>query len=343
MPNAFLNPLEEKLAAHIQKNGAITVADFMATALYDKTHGYYTTQNPFTDFTTAPEITPLFGEVIAVWIVTTWQRMSQQTGHNAFTLLECGPGRGTLMSDVLRTLKKIAPDVHRAATVHMLETSPTLTSIQQETLQDHTVAWHKNITEVPNERPVILIANEFLDAFPIEQYVKINNTWQERCVNYTPEKNFHFSEQKTAINTQIFPADNDFYETSTAQDSWLNALQNHFVNVPLQTLFIDYAIAGGNTLQALKNHEFTPVLENMGQADLTAHVNFERLAQNLPNAQITDMSTFLTQYGLPLRLNGLIDNASPELKEELIRVAERLLSPEHMGALFKCLTHHQFG
>lgn len=313
----------------------------MQHALYDPKHGYYTTQNPFKDFTTAPELTPLFGEVIAVWLTTTWQEISHATGHTNFNLIECGPGRGTLMSDALRTLKKIAPDVYSAAKVHLVETSPTLTKTQQETLQDHTITWHTDIKTVPNNAPAILIANEFLDAFPIDQFERINGHWQERHVDYTKSKGFHFTTKPTKIDTNTFPTSADFHETSTAQNTWITDLSEHFNTQAMATLFIDYAITGGDTLQALKHHQFVPVLEHIGTADLTAHVNFNRIKTYFEQAHIIDFSTFLTQYGLPLRLNGLLETANEPTKQELMRVAERLMSPNHMGTLFKCLLTRQ--
>ena len=175
-----MTPLAARLIAEIAANGPITVADYMAACLGDPEHGYYRHAEPFGkdgDFITAPEISQMFGELIGAWAVATWQTMG---APSPFILAELGPGRGTLMADLLR-VARVRPAFADAARIHLVETSPRLHEIQRATLGAANASWHDTVADLPGG-PLILIANEFFDALPVRQYVRTATGWAERMV-----------------------------------------------------------------------------------------------------------------------------------------------------------------
>jgi len=175
-----VTPLGTKIAALIAANGPITIADYMALCLGDPEHGYYMAREPFGrggDFVTAPEVSQVFGELIGLWAVATWQAMGAPP---SFVLAELGPGRGTLMADILRAVR-VRPAFVDAARVHLVETSPRLRAAQEAALSGVAVAWSDTVDALP-ARPLIVIANEFFDAIPIRQYVRQSSGWIERMV-----------------------------------------------------------------------------------------------------------------------------------------------------------------
>ncbi len=175
-----MTPLGQRIAALVAANGPITVADYMALCLGDPEHGYYMAREPFGragDFVTAPEVSQVFGELIGLWAVATWEAMGAPP---SLVLAELGPGRGTLMADLLRAAR-VRPAFLGAARVHLVETSPRLRAIQEATLRDVAVTWHVTLDTLP-PGPIIVIANEFFDALPIRQYVRLDLGWSERMV-----------------------------------------------------------------------------------------------------------------------------------------------------------------
>ncbi len=175
-----MTPLGDRIAALIAANGPITVADYMALCLGDPDYGYYMTREPFGrggDFVTAPEVSQVFGELIGLWAVATWQAMASPP---SFALAELGPGRGTLMADLLRAAR-VRPAFLDAARVHLVETSPRLRALQDATLSGVEVTWHADVAGLP-PGPLIAVANEFFDALPIRQYVRTATGWAERMV-----------------------------------------------------------------------------------------------------------------------------------------------------------------
>jgi NADH dehydrogenase [ubiquinone] 1 alpha subcomplex assembly factor 7 len=185
-----LNPLGQRLAERIARSGPITVADYMAAALADTEHGYYRRADPLGaggDFTTAPEISQLFGELIGAWLIDCWDQAGRPEHVN---LVELGPGRGTLMADMLRVARR-APDWLKAITVHLVEINPRLRQAQAASLAAYAPYWHEAFATVP-DGPVMLVANEFLDALPVRQLVFRNDAWRERLVDWTGETGFHF-------------------------------------------------------------------------------------------------------------------------------------------------------
>ena len=178
-----MNRLGEKLAGLIRATGPISVADYMATCLFDPEDGYYTTREPFGaagDFVTAPEISQMFGELVAVWLVQAWHAGGAPT---PVTLAEIGPGRGTLMTDMVRTLRRIAPDLAAAAGFALVEASPRLAQVQRATLDAAGIAatWHETIDTLPGQ-PLLVAGNEIFDALPFRQFVRIDGKWLERGI-----------------------------------------------------------------------------------------------------------------------------------------------------------------
>ncbi|MBI3760023.1 MAG: SAM-dependent methyltransferase, partial [Deltaproteobacteria bacterium] len=176
-------PLLPLLRRMIAEQGPISVAAYMALALGHPRHGYYMTRDPFGvrgDFMTAPEISQLFGECLAVWCALNWDAMRRPL---PVRVVELGPGRGTLMADVMRTLERIAPDLARGAAIHLVETSPALRTKQEGALRGRRVAWHDTLARVP-AGPLLLVANEFFDALPVEQFVRAGEGWRERVVDW---------------------------------------------------------------------------------------------------------------------------------------------------------------
>jgi SAM-dependent MidA family methyltransferase len=319
-----------------------SLADLMTFALTDPEHGYYTTGHPFGragDFITAPEISQLFGEMVALWCVEQWQKLECPS---AFTLAELGGGKGTLMADVLRTTQKIAPAFFAAATVAMVEISPILQAAQQQALHPFAKGrWHTTIDSIPEDTPLLLFANEFFDALPIEQYIKTADGWHERWVDTT---GFVVGAVVNPSPLFIDAPTGSILEHSPATLRIFTQLCERIRNQQGAMLIIDYGYTNhalGDTLQAVKNHQYVPVLDNIGKADITAHVNFAALndiavEKNL-SPTLSTQRDFLHQYGITTRLAALLKNASVAQQEELMSQYQRLAGVEAMGVLFKVL------
>lgn len=314
-----------EILSHILKQGPLSIATYMETCLYHRDYGYYMTQNPFGkegDFTTAPEITPLFGELLGCWVADTWDKLGSPS---TFNLVECGPGRGTLMADMLHAIAKVAPNCQSACTPVLMEISPTLRQCQQQTLkQHHKATWAASLAQVDFTLPTILIGNEFFDAFPIRQFCG----GHERTV---------MAENDTLIFSH--PDEAVTYEDSPAQDAFLTDLKNKLTQG--YALFIDYGYSegSGDSLQAVKNHAHVSPLAHPGTADLTAHVNFARLRKiwGENNTQLSDQASFLMALGLPLRAAKVLENSTDDQKIKIEQAVHRLLHRHEMGSLFKVL------
>lgn len=342
--SALADIIREKIAA----SGPISIADYMALALGHPEHGYYTTRDPFGvrgDFITAPEISQIFGEMIGIWCAQMWMQM----GGGPISLVELGPGRGTLMADMLRATRSAA-NFHDSITIHMVETSPTLANAQYMRLRDDhpRIEWVDGIAELPKNR-MIVVANEFFDALPIKQYVMTDSGLRERRVTWGENSQaFEFVLAEPGLmlaksGTAIPP--NTVMEHSPASRSILRQLASHIHEHGGAGLIIDYGYLGEahhDTLQALKSHLFHPVLADPGEADITAHVDFTTLmevARDVGNhvpALITQ-GEFLIRMGAQLRLEMLLRQATGPQREMLVSGLERLISPQAMGELFKVM------
>ncbi|WP_420962614.1 class I SAM-dependent methyltransferase [Brucella sp. IR073] len=343
-------PLKQRLIRLIEASGPISVAEYMAACLGDREAGYYTTREPFGregDFITAPEVSQMFGELVAVWCIGAWQAF----GKPANTVLcEIGPGRGTLMADMLRTLQKLAPAFYNSARIAMVETSPRLIEIQQQKLKSHAVSidWHNSFDEIP-DGPLILVANELFDALPIRQYVKLNGRFVERLITVA-DGELCFTAGAGSIDPALLPAgyetapEGTIFEAAPARTALMQEIAERIAATQGAALLIDYGHleAGfGDTLQAMSRHRFADIFESPGEADLTSHVDFAALAQT---ARACHCRTGTMTQGEFLLAMGLLDRAGKlgagkdEAAQEQIRSdVERLAGPGEMGTLFKVL------
>lgn len=347
-----MSALKEILIERIKKSGALNIAQFMTLALSHPTHGYYIKQDPFGqkgDFITAPEISQIFGEIIGIWCLQQWVRMETPS---PIILVEGGPGRGTLMKDLIRG-SSVMEEFHYAADIHLIETSPTLRSIQKQTLSNDDgkdLTWHDDISSLPPE-PLFFVANELFDALPIQQFIKQDGQWSERVVTLDDQENITFSMRESnnpPIPDDVINAEEcSIYEYCPLAHIIVKQLCSHLKSHGGIALLIDYGHLenqAGDTFQAIKNHQYTNVLEHIGDSDLTAHVNFDALAKTAQEngVQTTFMTQrdFLLQNGIEVRARQLLKDATPEQAEVLNSALDRLVSPEQMGTLFKVMVLH---
>lgn len=334
---AMSTPLHTLLVNHIRNNGPVGVAEFMAQCLYHPQHGYYTrglnfSTTPARDFITAPELTPLFGAVLANWVAKAWQAAKSP---NRFILAEGGPGRGTLMHDVLTHLQTAHPECFAAAQPLLVETSPALATLQQQTLADFRQCRWAGELPPPPSLPLVVLANELLDAFPAEQYSNHRLAWHRHVVEVDQTGELAFAtrplpaEETPLLPPHWQPAEGAQLETSPAQTAFLA----HLKQTATAALLLDYGYrqlppTGGHTLQGLYRHQKVGPLHMPGETDLTTHVNFAQTVQTLgvEAAQVEDLAPFLLRHGL-IEL-GL---QHPSQQSAL----QRLLHPAQMGSLFK--------
>jgi NADH dehydrogenase [ubiquinone] 1 alpha subcomplex assembly factor 7 len=350
---ASYTPLEQLIRERIQSRGAITVADYMDMALGHAQYGYYMNRDPFGehgDFTTAPEICQIFGEVIGAWCASVWQSL----GKTPMVLVELGGGRGTLMTDMLRATKHVN-GFHDAIDIVMVDSSPFLRRFQRAVLHGShpRISWQSDIDRLP-ERPILCIANEFFDALPIRQYVRTLTGLRERLVAIDPETDaLIFVTQEMGIklvkgggHSTETVHDSQIIESCPAMRHVATQLAHHIQRYGGAGLFIDYGYRGesrGNTLQAIKTHGFWPILQSPGEADITAHVAFDDVAHTFTEAgissvHITTQGDFLQTIGGVMRLEHLLSTAKNEEQRVQLRTGfERLVSPQYMGELFKVL------
>jgi len=343
-----MTPLAALLVRRISATGPITVADYMAECLLHPTHGYYTTREPFGtagDFTTAPEISQMFGEMLGLCIAQGWL---DQGAPPAFTLAELGPGRGTLMADVLRATRSV-PGFHAAACVTLVEASPRLRAVQRQTLGSHPVLWVDTPADLP-DAPLFLLANEFFDALPIRQLVRHPEGWQERVVGLsgdtlafglTPPAPFGPLEARMADT-----GPGEMVEVCPPAGPIMADLSDRIARHGGMALVVDYGGWGsrGDTLQALRRHSFADPLAEPGLADLTAHVDFRALAQAaaVPHRYLSQ-GEFLERLGITARAKALATRLTGAALEAHVAAHRRLTHPAEMGSLFRVLALHAPG
>jgi NADH dehydrogenase [ubiquinone] 1 alpha subcomplex assembly factor 7 len=310
-----VTPFERALRERIATEGPLPVEAYMeACNAY-----YYATRDPLGaagDFTTAPEISQMFGELVGAALADCWQR----AGAPADAIyVELGPGRGTLAADALRLLGGLE--------AHLVETSPALREAQRAAVP--TAAWHDSIADLP-PRPILLAANEFLDALPVRQHVG----GVERKVTI-------------AAGGLAFDRDGEIVETSPARAEAVAAVARHLAAHGGAALIIDYGhakAAPGDTLQAVRGHRFAPVLADPGEQDLTAHVDFEAVAEAARGAgaavsSLAPQGEWLERLGIARRAATLA-RANPERSDEIAAALHRLVHPDQMGSLFKVVALH---
>jgi len=353
-----MNALEAIVIERIKDGGPLSVAQYMDLALSHPEHGYYTKHDPFGvagDFITAPEISQMFGELLGLWAAVLWQGMDGgDGGPEHIHLVELGPGRGTLMRDMLRTTAAL-PGFEQALDVHLVETSPALRAIQEETLKDAATArpirWHGTFDDVP-EGPLIVVANEFFDALPVEQYFRAGEYWCPRVVDCTADGDAlcfvllpPYEQVELPPGLQDAPP-NSVVEVCPSGLDICESIARRIAKDGGAALIVDYGharSAPGETLQAVKSHAYHDILTDPGEADLTAHVDFGALAQRVfasgarafgPLAQ----GDFLIRLGINERAAALkAGGATAQQAEDIDAALERLTGPEQMGTLFKVM------
>ena len=341
------------LKSRIESEGPLTLAEYMTQALGNPEYGYYNKGDPLGgsgDFITSPEVSQMFGELIGMWTAICWQQLGSPSKIN---LVELGPGRGTLIADVLRAAMGV-PGYFDAITLHLIENSLSMVKRQQRHLSTFRKSsqWHQTFEEVP-DGPFILVANEFLDVLPIRQFVKVSGKWCERLID--------FDSNRTCLcwTTSTFGVSNEFEIPSSLNDCedgviWevSPSIQNVIAAVSTairerrgSALFIDYGYVkqiGGDTFQAVRNHKYISPLEVPGDADLTAHVDFcaIKLVAEKNGVRVSGPITqniFLRGLGIETRAERLMAKASTRQKWNIQTGLKRLIDENEMGVLFKVL------
>ena len=335
---ASLEPLlPERLARAITLGGPIPVAQFMAAA---NAH-YYGSRDPLGaagDFVTAPEISQIFGELIGLWLADLWDR----AGRPAVCYAELGPGRGTLATDALRAMAKAG----LTPPVHFVETSPALRAAQEAAVPD--AQWHEDVTTLPTDLPLLIVANEFFDALPVYQLVRRGAAWHERLV--ACQDTMFLPIAGKPVPDEIVPkalrdaAPGSIIESSPASVAIVRALAKRLAAQGGAALIVDYGYDGpavGETLQAVKRHGFANPFDAPGAHDLTAHVDFATLAgmAELSGAAVhgpVPQGDFLGLLGIAER-TAMLARAHPDRGPELAEAHRRLTHPSEMGALFRAM------
>jgi SAM-dependent MidA family methyltransferase len=337
-------PLARKLKALIEATGPMSIAQYMAFCLGDPEHGYYTTRDPLGaggDFVTAPEVSQMFGEIVGAWLVHAWRLIG---APSPVALAELGPGRGTLMADVLRVAAR-HPEFSAAVSLHMVETSPVLRRAQAEKLAAMApkTHWHDSFARVP-EGPVLLVANEFFDALPIRQFVRHGGIWCERVIGLeVGELAFGIGPGRLASGPAA--PDGAILEICPAADALMAEIAARIARDGGAALIVDYGhleSAPGETLQAVRGHAYADPLEAPGEADLTAHGDFAALARRARaegaavHGPITQ-GEFLVRLGLLERAGQLGARSDEAGRDALRQAVERMAGPDAMGTLFKAM------
>lgn len=314
-----MTPLERALRDRIQAEGPISVEAYMEAC----NEYYYATRDPLGaqgDFTTAPEVSQMFGEMIGAALADSWRRAGSP---EEAIYAELGPGRGTLASDALRLMRAAG----FRGEVHFVETSPVLREIQQKAVPN--AHWHETIDDLP-ARPLLLVANEFLDALPVRQHV---GGIERRVL--------------VAAGGLAFDRDGEIVETSPARDEAVQSIATCLAVKGGVALIVDYGhgrSTSGDTLQAVRRHEYAPILANPGEHDLTSHVDFEAIANAARDAgaRVTELVTqgeWLVRLGIETRAQSL-SRANPDRAGDIQTALERLTARNQMGQLFKVLALH---
>ncbi len=352
-------PLEKIIKQKIRDDGPMSLAEYMRLCLGHPDYGYYMTRDPFGakgDFTTAPEISQMFGEMIGAWIADTWTKLGAPA---KFILLECGPGRGTLMSDALRATKNVT-SFHEAVQLHLMEMSPVLQKLQAEQLAQYDPTWHSDLSTLPDDCPIIVIGNEFLDALPACQLTYREAGWMERRIDLDRNDTFRFCEieakesLKSAIPQFLIPPKlGGHVEVSLEQKNFLNDLVKIVLKQGGVSLFVDYGFThnvAGDTMQAIKNQAYCNIFDTPGEADITTHVNFSEISQTALEQNMTvhepvSQGGWLQRLGISIRFEQLMKNGTEMQRRDIDAAMKRLIGKgekssdrkQSMGELFKVI------
>ena len=335
-----MNILKEKIHNIIVENGPISIASFMEISLSDKKYGYYRKKMPLGskgDFITSPDISQIFGEIIGVWILDLWIKLGKPKETQ---IVDLGGGRGTLLSDIKRVLG------NKISSYIFIDINVELIKLQKKAVKD---AIHfEKIEDIPN-KPTIFIGNEFLDTFPINQFVLSDKYFKEVCVNYKNKK-LIFSHQRTNLSRTLDKKTlnqikvNDILEINFESRKFIEKLSRFIKENNGGAIFFDYGYTfnHGDTFQAVKDSKFVNPLDDPGNADLTAHVDFNDLYHQAKNSLVSvwgpdTQGTFLKKMGAIERLNALESISDDKTKQELRNGLDRLINTDEMGELFKVL------
>lgn len=340
-----MSALETIIKNEILHNGPMDIGHYMNLCLGHPQHGYYITRDPFGktgDFVTAPEVSQMFGEMIGAWIIDTWQKLG---APSSFTLLECGAGRGTLMSDIMRVAKSVS-DFTNAVQIKLLETSPVLIKKQQEALSAYSPKWYGSLSEVDLNDPLIVIGNEFLDALPIRQFRKDNNQLKEVVIGVDEDKKLSLglSNQPSDIDAPLNMKEGEILELAPIRNQFMKTVLDMLKKNRGAGLFIDYGYnqSFGDTLQAIKDHKFIPVTDHVGDADITSHVDFLSLRklckqEGVHEYGLVKQADFLKSLGIVTRAQILKQKATSAQSGKIEKDLNRLVGLDEMGKIFKVM------
>jgi len=332
-----------------KNNFNLSLDKFINLALYEKNFGYYMKKNPFGkngDFTTAPNISRLFSEIIAVWVISFWKSMGSP---DKFNLIELGAGNGEMMNDMLESFKNF-PSFYKSANFIIHEKSPILIKIQKKKLQNNKVSWLTNIKNL-KKKPSIFIANEFFDSISIKQFIKLKKTWYERFVNienkkeaFFFDKEFNMKDFEKKVGYKI-SLNQDFIEYSEGGINYLKKICNIIKKNRGGLLLIDYGYSDKkmkNTLQAISNKNFSNVLKNIGNSDITHNISFylfKKIINKIGGLKqiLTTQRDFLIGMGINKRAEIISKNLTFLKKADLYYRLKRLVDEKQMGEIFKVM------
>ena len=350
--------LEEILKKRILNFGPISISDFILEANLNSKFGYYNNHLPFgkkNDYVTSPEISQMFGELIALWTIDCWKKIGEP---KKFNIIELGPGSGILMADFLRVIKLYPKFIKKCNQIYLFEISPFLKKIQKKTLLKienkilKKIKWIKNLNDIP-ETPFVLIANEFFDALPIKQIQLTKIGWRERMLNYDEKKNFFFisySNNPTVLEN-FLPKNKEcskigsIYEIPFNMISFLENLYKKIKKTKRTSLIIDYAKNEnfGNSLKSIKNQKIISPLKEIGNSDISTHVNFNLIKKiskkfNLNSHGPISQRKFLINLGILFRAEILIKNANSKQKKKIKNSLDFLINKKKMGEIFNVIS-----
>lgn len=346
-----MSDIERHIRQHIQLHGPMSVSTFFHLAVSGRSDSYYASRDPIGpagDFITSPEISQVFGECIGAWCMDIWEQLGSP---GVFNLVELGPGRGTLMSDILRS-GRIRPAFLKGAKVALIETSPHLTQVQRDCLSASgasSIHWHSAIDEIPEGAPTIVVSNEFFDALPARQFIRSGDRWLERVIALDSHDRLVFGASTEADYSALVPPrvrsapEQSIFEYCEPALRIACATAERLRRDRGAVLAIDYGYAGpatGDTLQAVRAHAVADVLSAPGDSDLTFHVDFDLLARGFasPGGRVwplADQRVFLLETGVTERTEALLRRSSEVQAKQLRNALLRLTSPDAMGTLFK--------